>query len=115
MGETLAPMTYALAMTVAIELPLAIVLFGVRGWRGLLIVALAQVATNPIVELVCLASCWRADLSLLSWPWAALMAVEVAAVVAEALFYRAASITSHPWRMSCVLNAISLVVGLILA
>ena len=115
MGEILAPMAFALAMTIVVEVVLSVVLFGMRGRRELAIVVLAQVVTNPIVEFVCLVSCWYPSLPLLSWPWAALLVIEVLATVAEALLYCATSITPYPWCMSCILNATSFAVGLLIA
>ena len=115
MIEVLALMAYALVMTVIVEVLLAVVLFGIRGRRGLVVVALAQAVTNPIVEFVCLASNWRPSLPLWSWPWVALLAVEVTAMVAEAVLYRVANVVRRPWLMSCVLNGISFGAGLLIA
>ena len=114
-GEVLKLMVRALFATTAIELPLAVLLFGVRERRGLAVVVLAQVATNPVVEFVCLSVCWRPELPLLSWQWATMLLVEVAAMVAEAVLYRATAVSRHPWCMSCALNAVSFVAGLLIA
>ena len=104
-----------LAATIALELPLAVVLFGVRGRREMAVVALAQVATNPLVELLCVMVRWHLSLPLTDPAWAALLAAELAAVVVESLLYRIADISDHPWRMSVALNTVSLAVGLLAA
>lgn len=104
-----------LALTVAIELALAVALFGLRTRREMLVVALAQVVTNPSVELLCLAVGWRASLPLLSMPWLVMLAAELAACAVEALLYRTADVSRHPWLMSAVLNSASLGLGLLLA
>ncbi|MBR3158029.1 MAG: hypothetical protein IKF14_02885 [Atopobiaceae bacterium] len=118
MGEaypTVALLAFALVSTVAVELPLAFAFFGVRGWRALAVVALSQVATNPAVELLCISVHWRASLSLSDPAWPILLAAELVATGVEALLYRTASVTSHPWLMSCTLNLASFAVGLLLA
>ena len=104
-----------LAATVAIELACAWTLLGVRDRRALAVVALAQVATNPLVELVCLVVGWHPAMPLASPPWLVMAAAEFAAFAAEALLYRAAQVGEHPWRMSAVLNALSFAVGIVLA
>lgn len=105
----------ALAATVAVELPLAFAIFGVRGRRALAVVVLSQVATNPAVELLCVSVRWRAGLPLSDPSWLALMTAELVATIVEALLYRAASVMPHPWLMSFTLNLASFVVGLLLA
>lgn len=104
-----------LALTVAIELALAVAFFGVRTRREMLVVALAQVVTNPSVELLCMAVGWRASLPLLSMPWLVVLAAELAACVVEALLYRMVGVSRHPWLMSVVLNSTSFGLGLLLA
>lgn len=104
-----------LVLTVIIELAAAIVFFGVRTCHDILVVVLAQVVTNPSVELLCLTVGWRANLSLLSQPWLSVLAAELAAWAIEALLYRFAGVTRHPWLMSAVLNGVSFGLGLVLA
>ena len=117
MGGTLAvlaPFAFALVATIAIEVPLARILFGLCDPRSLTIVALAQVVTNPWVELVCLTVGF--DPAIFPSPaWAAMTVAELAAVVAEAAVYRACRITSRPWAMSCALNATSFLAGIALS
>ncbi len=103
-----------LVLTIAIELSMAVLAFGMRTRRQMLVVALAQVVTNPLVELLCLAIGWHANLPLNSMPWLVMLAAELAAFVAEAQLYRIAAITQHPWLMSGVLNATSFTLGLLL-
>ena len=104
---------FAPAATIIIELVLAIVAFGVRGRRAVAVVVLVQLVTNPLVELICLTLQWHPSLPLTSVPWEALLVAEVAATIVEALLYRMANVTRHPWLMSCVLNATSFIIGLL--
>lgn len=115
MGEVVALLAFALCATIAVELPLAILLFGVRGRRASLVVALAQVVTNPVVELLCLTLRWSPGLPVSHPAWVAVLLAECAAVVVEALLYRRAAFTRRPWLMSVVLNAVSLSLGLIVS
>ena len=111
----LRPLAVALVLTVVIELAGACLLFGLRTRRALAVVALAQVVTNPSVELVCLAVGWTPRLPLASLPWLAVAAAELAAFAVEALLYRVAEVGEHPWRMAAVLNAVSFGLGLVAA
>lgn len=104
----------ALVLTIAFEVPLSLFFLNRRTWRELLVVALAQVVTNPTVELVCIAFRWSMAAPLLSTSWFALAIAEVAAFVVEALLYRVSCITDYPWRMSAALNAASFGIGLLL-
>jgi hypothetical protein len=103
-----------LLLTIAIELPLGLFFVRERTWREALIISLAQVVTNPTVQLVSLFTHWSPQDALFSASWGAILLAEVAAVVVEGLLYRASGITDHPWRMSLVLNATSLAIGLLL-
>ena len=104
-----------LALTIVIELAGACLLFGIRTRREFLVVALAQVATNPSVELVCLVVGWQPTLPLASLPWLVVALAELAALLVEALLYRCAEAGRHPWLMAGVLNALSFGLGLVLA
>ena len=114
MGDIAPLLASALLSTIAIELPLAVLLFGVRRWRAVCVVILAQVATNPVVELLSLTLGWQPYLPPLAAPWIAILLAEVAATVTEALFYRVSAITDRPWLMSVALNSISFSLGLAL-
>jgi hypothetical protein len=107
-------MARALLLTIAIEVTLGLLFVRERTWSAVAVVALAQVATNPAVQLVCIATGWSPFVPLGSLPWLALGAAELAAFVAEALLYRLADVTRHPWRMSAVLNLVSFGVGIVL-
>lgn len=105
--------------TIAVELPLAALLFGVRTRRQLVVVALAQVVTNPVVELCCLLVGWSPAVPFPDVAWAVMIALEVAAVVVEAWAYRETDVFERPLLVSIALNAASFgvgcVMGLILA
>ena len=105
----------ALALTIVIELAAAYLLFGLRERRELAVVALAQVVTNPSVELLCLVTGWRPQLPLASPQWLAMAAAELVAFSVEALLYRRAQVGERPALMSAVLNATSFGLGLVLA
>lgn len=102
----------ALALTVAIELCAAVLVFGLRERRELAVVALAQVVTNPTVELVCLWVGWNPHLPLASNPWMVMLVAEAAALVVEALLYHVAEVGEHPWLMSAALNVLSFGLGI---
>lgn len=97
--------------TIAIELPLAALLFGARTRRQLAVVALAQVMTNPVVELCCLLVGWSLSAPFPGVAWATAIAVEVAAVVAEAWAYRETDVFERPLLASIALNAASFCIG----
>ncbi len=105
--------------TIAVELGLAALLFGVRDRRAAAVVALAQVVTNPVVELGCLLVGWSPSLPVASPAWAIMLALELAAVAVEAWLYRETDVFERPVMASVVLNltsfAIGCVVGLALA
>lgn len=107
MPELLALLARCLLLTLAIELAGARLLFRIRDADALIVVALAQIATNPLVEIGTIGAYSR-----LPHPMAALAALELAAFVAEALIYRAKGVAGHPWALSLVLNALSFVAGL---
>lgn len=100
----------SLALTLAIETGLAL-LFRRRG-RALLIVALANVLTNPAVVLASLL--WRAY-SLPAYP-AAVAALECLAVLVEGLVYKKSRTGfARPYLFSLAANAASFGLGLILS
>lgn len=103
-----------LLLTIGIELALGMALLRERTGYAALVLALAQVATNPLVQLACMWSGWSLAAPLASLPWAALGAAELAAVAVEALLFCVAAITRHPWRLSAALNATSFAAGLLL-
>ena len=105
--------------TIAVELTLAVLLFGVRNRDQAIVVALAQVATNPVVEFGCLMLAWSPTDPLASPSWAGILALEVAAIVVEVCLYRVSDTFERPWLASIVLNLASFglgcVVGLVVA
>lgn len=103
----------ALVLTMSIELGAAVLAFGLRERRELAVVALAQVVTNPTVELVCLWVGWNPRLPLASGPWMVMLVAEAAALVVEALLYRVAEVGEHPWLMSAALNVLSFGLGIV--
>lgn len=110
----LATLAKTLLLTIAFETPLALPFLRERTWRDFSVVALAQVATNPLVELTCIAVRWDPSLPFGTFPWIVMLAAELAAFVAEALLYRMAGVTEHPWLMSGALNGISFASGVVL-
>lgn len=107
-------MARALLLTIAFELPLGFLFTYERTRREVAVISLAQVVTNPSVQLVCMFTGWHPSLPLLSAPWVSLLLAEVAVCAIEALLYRLADITSRPLTMSAVLNASSFGLGLVL-
>ena len=104
-----------LLATVAIEAGMAWATFGLRSAYDLRTVALAQVVTNPLVELCAIIMRWNVFLPLASPAWVVLLCAEVAAFVAEALLYRSAEVGRRPWLLSAALNAASFGIGLVWA
>ena len=99
----------ALLLTEAIEIPVCL-LWGMRG-RDLLFVLLANLLTNPIVNVL------YALVSLYTpIPRVASIAVlEIAAVVTEWLIYRSATDAKRPFLVSLTANAASYGAGLLIA
>ena len=112
--DSLKALAIALFATIVIEVSFSILLFGLRERRELLVVALAQVVTNPVVGFVSLAFCWRPELPIRSAAWMALLIVELAAIVVEGQLYRMVHVGMHAWRMSLTLNLLSFILGLAL-
>ena len=113
MTEILKIFAVSLGLTLVIELMLAFV-FRVRSKRGLLIVLLANVLTNPVAVFLCMAS----GLSPGRGYYLFQLGVEAAVVLAEGFIYsrfredlRAAV---KPFLLSLILNACSYGAGLIL-
>ena len=104
------PLTLVLALllTEAIELPVCL-LFGLRG-KNLWIAVLANVLTNPAVNVLYLLATLYTPL-----PAIAVVAVlEIAAVLTEWAVYRSATDCARPFWMSLAANAASYGAGLIL-
>ena len=98
----------ALLLTVAIEIPVCL-LWKMRG-RDLLFVLLANVMTNPAVNVLYAILCLKTAL-----PQAAVIAaLEIAAVIAEWIVYRYATDAKRPFLISLTANAASFGAGLIL-
>ncbi len=99
----------ALLLTEAIELPICL-LWGMRG-RDLIFVLLANLLTNPIVNvLYALASLYTPIPRV-----ASIAALEIAAVVTEWLIYRSATDAKRPFLVSLTANAASYGAGLLIA
>lgn len=115
----LATITGTCLVTIAVELALSVLLFGVRTRDQAVVVALAQVATNPVVEFGCLLLAWSPTDPLVSPSWAGIILLEVAAVIVEGWLYRASDTFERPWLVSVVLNVVSFglgcVAGLVIA
>ena len=101
-------LVFALLLTEALEVPVCL-LFGLRR-KDLLIVLLANLLTNPAVNVLYLLSVLYTPL-----PRVLVIAVlEVSAIVTEWLIYRSLTEAKHPFWMSLVANAVSYGVGLLL-
>ena len=88
----------SLTVTIAVELVVAAFLFHIRDVRRLLIVALAQVATNPlVVYLSLLAAGLTQDFVLY---YVAVGFLELGAIVVESVLYRATHRFDHPVELS---------------
>ena len=99
----------ALLLTEAIEIPVCL-LWGLRG-RDLVFVLLANVLTNPLVNVL-----YALAYLYLPLPHAVPLAVlEIAAVVSEWLVYRAATGTKRPFLVSLTANAASFGFGLLIS
>ena len=98
----------ALLLTEAIEVPVA-VLFGMRG-KDLLIVLLANVMTNPLVNALLLLGVSVTDLPYVPM----LAALEIAAVAAEWFVYRSLTDAKRPFLISLAANAASFGAGLLI-
>ena len=98
----------ALLLTLAVEIPVCL-LMGIRK-KGLWIVLLANVMTNPAVNVLF----WLCA-AYTALPTVAVIAVlEVSAVVAEWLVYRLLTDVKRPFLVSLVANAVSFGTGLII-
>ena len=101
----------SLALTLAIELPLA-GLLGLRRGKDFVLVALVNILTNPLLGLI-LDGIW---LGLGIWPkWYIILPLEVAVVLTEGLLYRGRleHETINPMILSALLNGISYLGGLL--
>ncbi len=110
MADSLIVLAECLVLTIIIETLGALVLFRLRTADALVVVVLAQVVTNPLVE----AGTIGAATFLPNLLIPIIGALEVAAFVAEALIYRAKGTFPHPWLASAVLNAFSLIAGFLI-
>ncbi len=99
----------SLGLTLVLECGLAR-FSGLRGWRNLLMVALAQVATNPVVVSVSLWMRLNTDVFQFVYEFP----LEIAAVVAEWLMYkRLLKSIEQPFCFSLGLNTFSYSCGYI--
>lgn len=98
----------ALLLTEAIEIPVCR-LWGMRG-RDLLFVVLANVLTNPLLNVLYALACVYTRIP----PAAALAVLESSAVAAEWLVYRSATDAKHPFFVSLTANAASFGFGLLI-
>ena len=98
----------ALLMTEAIEIPVCL-LWGMRG-RDLVFVLLANVLTNPLLNVLYAIACLYTRIP----PAAALAVLEPAAVIAEWIVYRSATKAKRPFLTSLTANAASFGIGLLI-
>ena len=102
----------SLTVTLVVELVVAAFLFHIRDVRRLLVVALAQVATNPfVVYLSLLAAGLTQDFVLY---YVAVGFLELSAIVVESVLYRATHRFDHPVELSLVANTCSFAGGFLL-
>ena len=97
----------ALLMTEAIEIPVCL-LWGMRG-RDLLFVVLANVLTNPLLNVLYAIAYLYTPI-----PHAVLAVLEISAVAAEWIVYRRATGAKHPFLASLTANAASFGIGLLI-
>ena len=99
-------------VTIAVELVVAAFLFHIRDVRRLLVLALAQVATNPlVVYLSLLAAGLTQDFVLY---YIAVGFLELSAIVVESILYRVTYRFEHPVELSLVANTCSFASGFLL-
>ena len=102
----------SLTVTIVVELVVAAFLFHIRDVRRLLVVALAQVATNPfVVYLSLLAAGLTQDFVLY---YVAVGFLELSAIVVESVLYRATHRFDYPVELSLVANMCSFASGFLL-
>ncbi|MCR5630415.1 MAG: hypothetical protein K6F24_00450 [Atopobiaceae bacterium] len=102
----------SLTVTVAVELVVAAFLFHIQDMRRLLVVALAQVATNPlVVYLSLLVAGLTQDFVLY---YIAVGFLELSAIVVESVLYRATHRFEYPVELSLVANTCSFAGGFLL-
>ena len=102
----------SLTVTIAVELVVAAFLFHIRDVRRLLVVTLAQVATNPlVVYLSLLAAGLTQDFVLY---YIAVGFLELSAIVFESVLYRATHRFDHPVELSLVANTCCFAGGFLL-
>ena len=98
-----------LALTVVVELAVALAVFHVRDARHIAVVALAQVVTNPPLVLATIVAGVAFDSE---FAFATMLIVlEMAAVVAEGGIYRYAGLSDRPYILSLACNAASFAIG----
>ena len=98
-----------LALTVVVELVVALAVFHVRGSRHIAVVALAQIVTNPSLALATIVAGVALDSEL---AFATMLVVlETAAVAAEGGIYRYAGLSGRPYILSLACNAASFTIG----
>lgn len=104
-------MAIALILTICIELLVAMLFFGVYDWYDIFVVIMAQVITNPLLNLI---------MSHIAGSFASyylvLFFLELCVVVVEGLIYRRFlwRIVDRWWLMSFVCNLCSYLAGVIL-
>ena len=103
---------WSLTVTVAVELVVAVFLFHIRDVRRLLVVALAQVATNPIVVYLSLLVAGLTQDFVLYY--VAVGFLELGAIVVESILYRVTYRFEHPVELSLVANTCSFAGGFLL-
>ena len=98
-----------LALTIVVELAVALAVFHVRDARHIAVVALAQVVTNPPLVLATIVAGVAFDSELAFATM--LIVLETAAVVAEGGIYRYAGLSDRPYILSLACNAASFAIG----
>ena len=98
-----------LALTIVVELVVALAVFHVRGSRHITAVVLAQIVTNPPLVLATIVAGVAFDSELAFATM--LIVLETAAVVAEGGIYRHARLSDRPYILSLACNAASFTIG----
>lgn len=111
-ADILVSMGYALLLTVLLE-GLFGVIWGVRGGRNYIIMLLANVMTNPLVNVIHSFFAYELRLGGVAMTLITAM-LEIAAVIAEWLVYKSRADIKKPFLFSLCANGFSFLCGIII-
>ncbi len=99
-----------MALTAVIEMGVGYLL-GIRNVRGQLLIALANIVTNPLLHLIAGLLYLRMDLSAVHL--VIYLVLEPLVILLEGWIYRMGLDMSHPYRNSLIMNAVTIAGGLL--